>query len=95
MESYSFRIIRQVDLEYKNPKIKDGVVILSRKKVLYSYWGVLSPFHDDYEIKYTSNEKEAIFHTKKELYRVKEILDRKGIKYTIYNESTKQPAQEL
>ena len=91
MKSYSFRIVRQVELEYKKPKIKDGVTILSRIKVLYSYLGVLSPFHDDYHIMYTSNEKEAIFHSQKELFRVRQLLDHSGYKYTIYDESTQKP----
>lgn len=91
MKSYSFRIVREVELEYKKPKIKDDVVILSRKKVLYSYLGVLSPFCDDYHIMYTSNEKEAIFHSQKELFRVMQLLDNSGYKYTIYDESTQKP----
>jgi len=92
MKSYSFRIVRQVELEYKKPKIKDGVTILSRMKVLYSYLGVLSPFHDDYHIMYTSNEKEAIFHSEKELFRVRQLLDNSGYKYTIYDETTQKPS---
>lgn len=55
------------------------------------YLGFVSPFLSDYILMETTMPKEAIFHTKEELDRVKILLHRHNVReYSIIDANTKQ-----
>jgi hypothetical protein len=55
-----------------------------RYDFFYVYYGVLSPFSKDFEVLSTSNRKEAIYHTEKDVAQVYHLLKKHRINFELY-----------
>lgn len=80
MKKYVFKVIKDHVIMLKKPKMRRGVLVEYETRQTFMYYGVIGPYVRDYVIMSTADKREAIWHTEKELNRVSELLERKGIK---------------
>ena len=83
------RYTLQKEVKYYNPETnEEGKTFVTRH--IWSFIGVVCPFLEDYMIMETDKPKESIFHTRKEIDRVKVLFHMHNINnYQLFDADTK------